>query len=95
MNSRFKRVDDNQSEIVTALRAVGASVQSIAAIGKGCPDILVGFRRVNYLFEIKCKDCPPSKQKLTEDEITWQEGWCGQCYIVNSANGALKVIGAI
>ena len=37
------KVDDNQAAIVEALRSLGASVESLAAVGKGVPDLLVGF----------------------------------------------------
>ena len=40
---RIARVDRNQAEIVQALRSMGATVQHLHTIGKGCPDILVGF----------------------------------------------------
>ncbi len=43
-----KRVDDNQREIVKALRAVGACVQSLAEIGQGCPDLLVFYKPQPY-----------------------------------------------
>lgn len=42
MPRRAARVDDNQTEIVRASRDVGVSAQSLAAIGKGCPDLLLG-----------------------------------------------------
>lgn len=38
------RVDDNQSEIMEALRKVGASVLDCSSLGKGFPDLIVGFR---------------------------------------------------
>ena len=52
---RAAKIDANQTEIVKALRQVGASVQSLASTGKGCPDLLVGFRGVNWLLEVKAK----------------------------------------
>jgi hypothetical protein len=90
MSSHFKKIDKTQPAIVAALRKAGASVQSIASIGKGTPDLLVGFRRQNYLFEVKT-----GKGKLTDDELRWNARWAGECYIVNSPEGALKVIGAM
>ncbi len=90
MSFRYKKIDVTQPSIVKALRAVGASVQSIAPIGKGCPDLLVGFRHQNYLFEVKT-----GKEPLTADEVKWNARWAGECYIVNSPEGALKVIGAV
>ena len=65
------RVDENQAAIVRALRQIGASVQSLADIGDGCPDLLVGFRNRIALMEIKDGNQPPSKRRLTEDEQNW------------------------
>ena len=47
------KIDSNQNEVVNALRKAGASVQSLAALGKGVPDLLVAIRGVNLLMEIK------------------------------------------
>jgi hypothetical protein len=68
---RRARVDDNQRAIVEWLRGVGAFVQSLAALGKGVPDLLVGFRGVWYVFEIKDGTKRPSARRLTDDEIGW------------------------
>ena len=43
---RAARIDDNQIAIVKALRKAGCSVLSLAAVGNGCPDLLV-FRGVS------------------------------------------------
>jgi DNA-binding NarL/FixJ family response regulator len=39
---RAAKVDANQTEITAALRQMGATVQHIHTVGKGCPDLLVG-----------------------------------------------------
>lgn len=88
---RAARVDDNQCEIVKALRAAGATVQSIAAIGKGAPDILVGYRGRNLLMEIKDGSKPKSRQSLTALEADWHTVWRGQVCIVNSSDQAVKL----
>lgn len=74
-----------------ALRAVGATVQSIAAIGKGAPDILVGYQGHNLLMEIKDGGKPKSRQSLTALEAEWHTVWRGQVAIVNSADQAVKL----
>lgn len=89
---RAARVDDNQAEIVKTLRYVGCSVTSLASIGRGCPDIVVGYNGVNYLMEIKDGSKPPSKRKLTPDEQTWHEEWRGQVAVVESVQDAFRVI---
>lgn len=65
---RAARVDANQAAIAEALRSCGATVQLIHTVGKGCPDLLVGFGGINLLLEVKDGSKPPSKRKLTPDE---------------------------
>lgn len=83
-----KRVDANQTAIVEALRGVGASVLSLAALGNGVPDLLVAFRGQCYLLECKSKD-----GKLTPDQWAWIFMWKGDVAVVRSADEALKAIG--
>ena len=59
---RAAKIDANQPEIVAALEAVGASVVSTAGLGNGFPDIVVGFRGINYLIEIKDGSKPPKSK---------------------------------
>ena len=68
---RRARTDRNQTEIVEALRAAGASVYSLAAVGDGIPDLLCGFRGKTALIEVKDSQQPPSKRQLTPDQLEW------------------------
>jgi hypothetical protein len=86
---RAARVDANQAEIVKALRKIGATVQPLHAVGKGCPDLLVGWRQGNYLFEVKDGAKPPSARALTPDEQDWIAGWRGPVVVVTSAMEAI------
>ncbi len=95
MARRAARTDANQTEIVQMLRKIGASVQSLAMVGQGVPDLLVGFRGENFLFEIKDGDKPPSKRNLTSDEETWHMRWQGQVQTVNSIDEALQYLGLL
>jgi hypothetical protein len=91
---RAAKTDRNQTEIVAALRKVGATVQSLAAVGDGVPDLLVGFRRETYLLEVKDGKKPPSARELTPDQVRWHTEWFGGfCVVVNSAGEALTAIG--
>lgn len=92
---RAARVDDNQNEIVQALRDCGASVAVTSHVGNGFPDIVVGFRDINYLFEIKDGCKPPSQRRLTEDEQKWHDAWWGVVVVVNNVDEVLRAIGAI
>jgi len=87
------KIDANQKEIVDALRKVGACVFSTAGQAKGFPDLVVGFRGVNYLIELKDSSKPPSKQALTPDQVKFHQTWTGQVTVVNSVETALKAIG--
>lgn len=86
------KTDRNQAEVVDALRQVGASVQSLAATGKGCPDLLVGYRGINYLMEVKDGDKVPSARELTIDQKHWHSLWRGSVYVVKSVDEALKIL---
>lgn len=90
---RAARVDANQTEIVAALRRLGASVAITSMVGSGFPDIVVGFRGQNYIIEIKDGNKPPSKRRLTKDEQRWHNLWRGTVYVVSSIDEALAVIG--
>lgn len=95
MVRRAARTDANQSEIVTALRAIpGLRVQSLAAIGSGCPDLLVGYRGKNFLMEVKDGHKPPGQRLLTRAEIEWHLAWtgCGQVAVVETVEQALELI---
>ena len=91
---RAAKVDANQAEIAAALRTVGATVQSLAAVGNGVPDLLVGFRRATYLLEVKDGKKPPSDRELTPDQVAWHLKWNGgPCVVVNSVGEALAAVG--
>lgn len=86
---RAARIDQNHTAVVDALRAVGASVQSLARVGNDCPDLLVGYRGVNYVLEVKTPKGPvkPGQEK-------WAAQWKGQTAIVRSVDEALVAIRA-
>lgn len=91
---RAARTDANQEAIVAALRSAGASVQQLSAVGKGCPDLLVGFRGQNWLLECKDGGKTPGNRPLTEDQMRWMKDWRGAVTVVLSPGEALKVVGA-
>ena len=92
---RAAKVDANQREVVAALRGAGASVQLLHAVGEGCPDLLVGYKGLNMLLEVKDGSKPPSAQKLTPQQEIWHQDWRGHRVVVNSAEAALAAIGVI
>ena len=65
---RAARIDANQPAIVEYFRRRGASVQILSSVGKGCPDLMIGYRSATVPVEIKDGSKPPSRQALTADE---------------------------
>jgi len=89
---KYGRTDANQSQIVSQLRQIGATVQSLASIGNGCPDIMVGRQGRNILMELKDGEKVKSQKRLTPEEDIWHQGWKGQVAIVESFDDALKLV---
>ena len=80
---RAPRIDANHAAIVEALREhPGVSVQSLAGVADGCPDLLVGVDQTTHLVEIKDGDKPPSRRSFTPDQIDWIEHWNGARVVV-------------
>jgi len=91
---RAARTDDNHEQIVKALRAVGATVQSLAAVGRGVPDLLVGYQGKTFLLEIKDGSKSLSQRQLTEDQMRFHDDWTGgPLLVVESVNAAWAAIG--
>jgi len=94
MIRRAARVDSNHSQIVKALRKAGCSVLSLAAVGNGCPDLLVclgDYRGSIYLLEIKDGSKPPSRQKLRPKQVEFKQDWSVK--VVTNEIEALRAVG--
>jgi hypothetical protein len=89
----FKRTDSNHAEIIKALRKIpNLSVFSTHEVGKGFPDIVIGYNGINYLMEIKDGNKPPSARKLTDAEVKFHNDWRGQIKIVNNLDEVLNLL---
>ena len=89
----IKRTDRNHAEIINALRKIpNLSVFSTHEVGKGFPDIVIGYKGINYLIEIKDGNKPPSARKLTEAELQFHSNWKGQIKIVNNFDELLNIL---
>lgn len=84
---RRAKVDANQAAIVSALRKIGASVEPLHFAGRGIPDLLVGFRGVTTLIEVKTE-----KGRLNALQTRWRDSWRGSVYVVDCATDALAAI---
>ena len=81
------KVDSNHGAIVNELRALGMSVQSLAKVANGAPDIAVGYAGVNLLVEIKVEG-----KKLNAEEIEWHATWLGQVATVTNSKQVVEVM---
>ena len=93
MMRRAAKTDANQRQIVTALREIGASVQSLAGVANGCPDIAVGFRGRTFLLELKDGGKCASARRLTPAQTQWHLSWRGGVSVVTDVDSALRAIG--
>ena len=90
---RACKVDDNHAAVVNALRKAGATVQSLAGVGKGVPDLLVGIRGKTALFEVKDGAKVPSARQLTGDQLKWHAAWQGGTLaVVDGPEAALRML---
>ena len=63
--------------VETSMRLLGASVASMAMVGKGFPDLLVGYNGHNILLELKT-----GNGKLRPAQRKWLAEWRGQAWVV-------------
>jgi hypothetical protein len=64
----------------------------LGAVGKGCPDILVGTRKGSMLQELKDGSLPPSARKLTPDEVAFHASWKGPIAVVCSLEESIEAL---
>ena len=72
-----KRTDANHAEIIRALEKLGASVIDTSQLGDGFPDLIVGYRRRNWLLEVKDGTKAPSRLLLTVAQKAFFQTWNG------------------
>lgn len=83
---RAAKRDDNEKEIVVALRKAGAYV---SFIDEPC-DLIVGYQGKTILLEVKDGNKPPSARKLTHNEQKFHDEWTGgELYVVTCVDDAL------
>lgn len=86
------RVDANQTAVISALRAAGATVE---VVGKPL-DLLVGIRNQFMLIEVKDGAKVKSAQKPTKAQEKFFERFPGYPWaIVDGPDAALRAIGCI
>jgi hypothetical protein len=77
MEFKKRRVDSDQRAVIARLEEMGFSVLNLSAVGRGCPDLLVGKDGRNFLLEIKSEN-----GTLTPAQVEFHENWLGHCEII-------------
>lgn len=85
------RADDNQTEIVAALRAAGYIVWNI----RWPVDLLVGTGERWLPMEVKDGTKPPSARKLTADQERFFAAGGGPIALVTDAESAIRAARAV
>jgi hypothetical protein len=84
-----KRVDENQKQLVHTFIALGATVLNLSTVGRGCPDLLIGYRGKSVLVEIKRN----AKASYTEPQIKFMQEWRGGAVSrIDSVDAAIRLI---
>lgn len=89
---RAANLDSNHTAVVLALRSIGATVQSLASMHGGVPDLLVGYHGKNVLLEVKDGEKCASARALTVQEAEWHSTWGGQLATVYSPEEAQRAV---
>jgi hypothetical protein len=88
---RYGKPDSTQAEIVAAAKALGASVAVTTAVGRGFPDLIVGYRGQTLLVEVKSPT-----GALRPSQMAFRETWRGGPFVViESANGLLAALASL
>lgn len=82
-------MDENQKALIHTFIALGASVLNLSTVGRGCPDLLIGYRGKTVLVEIK-RD---TKAKYTEPQVKFMQEWRGGAVSrIDSVEAAIRLI---
>lgn len=88
---KHARIDSNHIEIVETFRQMGFSVVSLAAIGSGCPDLLIARGGKCGLVEVKDGAKAASAQRLTGDQVKFHAVWKSRISIVRDRLDAISL----
>lgn len=84
---RRAKVDGNHAEIVDAFRKAGCSVVSLAPIGGGVPDLIVGSDGYNVMVEVKQ---PKGQRNLLQRQFDHE--WNGWIEVIRSTDEAMALV---
>lgn len=80
--------DENHDEVIKALLQLGCSVFDLYKVGDGMTDLLVGYRGLNFLVEVKRDE----KASFTPMQIRFNATWRGSVIRANSPLDAVEKV---
>lgn len=82
-----KRTDGNHRAVVEEFRKAmpDATLFDASGAGRGFPDLVVGWKGINFLFEVKDPEKCPSARSLTDAQKDFHTAWQGQVKVVHTA----------
>ena len=84
-----KKVDLNHKEVVEKFRELGASVFDASGVGRGFPDIVVGYNGQTVLVEIKSGE----RKRFSEAQLKFMAEWKGSAVTrINDVEGVIRLI---
>ena len=102
IHHRKTRRDITHGPIVRALEGIGATVVDLSTLGEGKPDLIVGYRGVDRMMEVKSerenvrKDgyLRTDKGAVQENQAAFAASWRGApVIVVRSVGEALAAVG--
>ena len=84
---RFGKVDSNHGEIAEAFGKLGCSFLSLAPLGDGAPDAVIGYAGLSVLVEIKS-----GRGTLNEKQKGFWSTWKGGIKLVRDLDGVLETV---
>ena len=84
------RVDKNHQEIVRCLKTLGCTVLSLHAMGKGVPDLLIGYQGHCYLVEVKDKT-----GRVNAVQKEWHQAWNTPVYVVKTTIECVNLLNSL
>lgn len=94
-NKYIGRHDDNQEQIISALKAHGCEVLVTAGAAPGVPDLLVYGKLGLVFMEVKNRATSYGRRGLTKWQKMFCDYWQGRAYLVYTPEDALVAAGVI
>jgi hypothetical protein len=85
--------DANEPDMLAVCRRIGATYLKLNV--KDGPDVVVGFRGKNFLFEFKLPKGPrggTSHSKQSDGQKDWERTWRGESHLIRTTDEMLVIL---